>query len=130
MLPSMNAALVACMQASTAPRAIKDVNDWWHSWRSLEAAGTEPAALSIAGGFAADRVGWAFASGYQAALRALIPGLPQATLAAFCVTEVEGNHPRHMRTTILAAHGRVFGRGLAHGMNELPRRYLSSTAAI
>jgi hypothetical protein len=56
--------------------------------------------LAIAGGCVADRVGWAFASGYQAALRALVPDLPHDTLAAFCVTEAEGNRPRNVRTTI------------------------------
>lgn len=54
----------------------------------------------MTGGFAADRVAWAFASGYQAALRALVPDLPVDALAAFCVTEESGNRPRDIRTTI------------------------------
>jgi hypothetical protein len=62
----------------------------------------DTAALAIAGGFAADRVGWAFASGYQAALRALVPGLPHDVLAAFCVTEAQGNRPSDICTTIAA----------------------------
>ena len=55
-------------------------------WESLPSADTDPAAQAIAGGFAADRVGWAFASGYQAALRALVTDLPHDTLTAFCVS--------------------------------------------
>ena len=66
-----------------------------------DSPGADSTALAIAGGFAADRVGWAFASGYQAALRALVPGLSHDTLAAFCVTEAEGNRPRDIRTTIV-----------------------------
>lgn len=58
------------------------------------------AGLAIASGFAADRVGWAFAGGYQAALRALVPDLAPDSLAAFCVTEATGNRPRDVRTTI------------------------------
>jgi acyl-CoA dehydrogenase len=96
MIPALN----ACLQASPQARTIIEVGDWWQVWQSINSAGTDPAALAITGGFAADRVGWAFASGYQAALRALVPDLPHDTLAAFCVTEAEGNRPRNIRTTI------------------------------
>lgn len=96
----MNPALIACLQVLPPPRTIDDVADWWAVWRSLDPAGAGPVAQAIAGGLAADRVGWAFASGYQAALRALLPDLPQDTLAALCVTEAEGNRPRDIRTTI------------------------------
>ncbi len=98
----MNPALHACLTASPQARAIDTVADWWPTWQSLNASTTDPAALAVAGGFAADRVAWAFASGYQAALRALLPDLPHDTLAAFCVTEAAGNRPRDIRTTIVA----------------------------
>ena len=55
---------------------------------------------ALLGGFDADRVGWAFASGYQAALRALLPELPADAVAAFCVTEESGNRPRDIHTRI------------------------------
>jgi acyl-CoA dehydrogenase len=96
----MNPALVSCLQAAPQGRTINDVAEWWTSWQSLGPLADGPAAAAIAGGFAADRVGWAFASGYQAALRALLPDLPHDTLAAFCVTEAQGNRPRDIRTTI------------------------------
>jgi alkylation response protein AidB-like acyl-CoA dehydrogenase len=96
----MNPALVTCLQAAPQARTIADVGSWWTVWRSLGPIADGPAALAIAGGFAADRVGWAFASGYQAALRALVPSLPHDTIAAFCVTETQGNRPRDIRTTI------------------------------
>lgn len=96
----MDPALSACLRAAPDARTVDDVARWWQAWLALESSATNPAALALAGGFAADRVGWAFASGYQAALRALLPDLPHDTLAAFCVTEAEGNRPRHIRTTI------------------------------
>lgn len=58
--------------------------------------------LAIAGGFDADRVGWAFASGYQAALHALFPGLPEDRICAFCVTEAEGNTPRAVKSSLVS----------------------------
>jgi len=98
----MDATLRACLIASPEVRPIDDVAGWWNQvWLSVDtAADAGPAALAVAGGFAADRVGWAFANGYQAALRALVPDLPRDTLAAFCVTEADGNRPRDIRTTI------------------------------
>lgn len=95
----MHPALIACLHAAPQTRAMDDVVGWWPAWQALHACGTDPAALAVEGGFAADRVGWAFASGYQAALRALLPDLPLDTLAAFCVTEAGGNRPRDIRTT-------------------------------
>lgn len=97
----MDAALVNCLTApATAARSIDAWADWWTVWQSLDVPDDRPAALAVAGGHAADRVGWAFASGYQAALRAMLPGLPRDTLAALCVTEAAGNRPRDIRTTI------------------------------
>ncbi|MBI2566182.1 MAG: acyl-CoA dehydrogenase family protein [Candidatus Schekmanbacteria bacterium] len=55
---------------------------------------------ALVGGGLADGVGWAFAAGYQAAQERLIPDLPPDELAAFCVTEDHGGHPRFIRTTI------------------------------
>jgi len=104
----MNPSLVACLDASPPAPGLpptEDVAAWWPQWLSLGGAGRDSAALAIAGGFAADRVGWAFAAGYQAALRALLPALPHDTLAAFCVTETAGNRPRDIRTAITVLPG-------------------------
>lgn len=94
----MNPAIAHCLQATTAAPECPTVNVWWPRWRADQACAATPAEQAIRGGFAADRVGWAFASGYQAALRALLPDLPRDTLAAFCVTEEGGNRPRDIHT--------------------------------
>ncbi|MEN9314073.1 MAG: hypothetical protein RIS35_466, partial [Pseudomonadota bacterium] len=67
-----------------------------------------PFDLAVAGGFAADRAGWAFAAGYQASLHALIPGLPTDRLLAFCVTEETGNRPKDVQTRCAPAPGGGF----------------------
>jgi alkylation response protein AidB-like acyl-CoA dehydrogenase len=95
----MDRTLSNCLLAPPQARMIDDIAGWWPSWLSIRTPDDKPASLAVAGGFASDRVGWAFAAGYQAALRALLPDLPRDTLAAFCVTEVEGNRPRHIHTT-------------------------------
>lgn len=88
-----------------APVECADVAAWWPRWRALAAGESNPFERAVRGGAEADRVGWAFASGYQAALRALDPSLPDDAIAALCVTEAEGNFPRAIRTTLTRKDG-------------------------
>lgn len=78
----------------------EDVASWWARHRLLAQRWQDPMALAIIAGFDADRLGWAFASGYQAALHALLPALPPDGVAAFSVTEAGGNRPRDIHTTL------------------------------
>lgn len=73
---------------------------WWpsHLAHSRTPGGTIAQAARC--GFHADRLAWAFASGYQAALRALVPGLAPEQVVAICVTEAEGNAPRAIRSRL------------------------------
>lgn len=100
----MNPAIEHCLHADTAVPERRNVAEWWPRWRSGSALADTAVAQAVLGGFDADRVGWAFAAGYQAALRALLPQLPGDAVAAFCVTEESGNRPRdiHTRLTPLA----------------------------
>ncbi len=61
----------------------------------------------MAGGCAADRPGWAFASGYAEALRRLVPAVRDRT-CALAATESGGAHPRAIATRL--ADGRLDGR--------------------
>jgi alkylation response protein AidB-like acyl-CoA dehydrogenase len=75
------------------------------------AAFPAPIDRGMAGGFAADRLGLAFAAGYQAALEALVPGAP-GEARALCATEEGGAHPRAIRTTLERdTEGRLWIRG-------------------
>jgi acyl-CoA dehydrogenase len=102
------AALDHCLSAPTAVPPLDSVDQWWPGWAALAAQPSSPMALALLGGFAADRVGWAFAAGYQSALRSLVPSLPVQALAAFCVTEEGGNRPRDIRTLITPGAGGGF----------------------
>ena len=96
----MSWAIDACLRGDTRADAVETVAQWWPNWQACTAAHASTIERAMAAGFAADRVAWAFAAGYQAALRALVPDLPDDTLAAFCVTEESGNRPRDIQTTI------------------------------
>ncbi|HWS75601.1 MAG TPA: acyl-CoA dehydrogenase family protein [Quisquiliibacterium sp.] len=98
-LPDVDPIASALAAPPAAAAAMEDVAAWWPAHRKLADRHRAPFALSVAGGLAADRAAWAFATGYQAALRALLPGLPDDVLAAFCVTEAGGNRPRDIQTT-------------------------------
>jgi len=95
----VNPAIEHCLRADPRAEAVEAVAGWRPRWRSMATAAPS-IERAIGGGFAADRVAWAFASGYQAALRALLPEIPGDALAAFCVTEEAGNRPRDIQTTI------------------------------
>lgn len=99
---------ISALLAAPAPVAgCPDVETWWPRWRAMAAATPAPFDRAIAGGADADRLGWAFASGYQAALRSLDPSLADDAIAALCVTEADGNFPRAIRT-MLAPEGDGF----------------------
>jgi acyl-CoA dehydrogenase len=104
-------AVESILRASATVPPCEDVAHWWP--RHVETASRWRGTLdrSIASGFEADRVGWAFASGYQAALHALFPGLPADRICALCITEAEGNTPRAIKSTLVAsgAGWRLYG---------------------
>lgn len=88
------------LKAPAASRECLDVAAWWPRHREIAAVWRNPMDRAIVGGFAADRVGWAFASGYQAALYALFPDVPEDCIAALCVTEADGNSPKAIKSTL------------------------------
>jgi acyl-CoA dehydrogenase len=85
-------------QASARP--CESVADWWARHRRIAAEHAGTLEQAIVGGFVADRVGWAFASGYQAALHALFPDAPLDRLCALCVTETDGNSPKAIKSRL------------------------------
>jgi len=91
------------LRASPEVAACDDVTRWWPAYLQLARTWKNPMDRAMVAGFSADRAAWAFAGGYQCALQALFPGLPEDTLAALCVTEEEGNHPRVIRTALQRA---------------------------
>ncbi len=99
-----NAAISALLSPTSAADECVDARAWWPRWRKIAARTQDPFERAILGGAEADRLGWSFASGYQAALRVLDPSLSDDAIAALCVTEAEGNFPRAIKTS-LASQG-------------------------
>ena len=96
MLPQLSASQAAAIRCES-------VADWWPRHRAIAAEHPDTVQQAIVGGFVADRLGWAFASGYQAALRALFPDAPADRICALCVTEVDGNSPKAIKSTLKKA---------------------------
>jgi len=97
--------------ATDAPPC-ETVSAWWRQHRALCTAHARTIEQAIVGGYSADRVAWAFATAYQAALRALIPSLPSDALVALCVTEADGTAPKAMRSELsVDAHGALMLNG-------------------
>lgn len=88
------------LAAPPDPEPIRSHEAWWERHRAAAMVEAHPFDQAVLGGFSADRVGYAFASGYQAALRALFPDLPADRPASLCVTERGGGHPRAIETRL------------------------------
>jgi alkylation response protein AidB-like acyl-CoA dehydrogenase len=93
------------LAAGVDAKPCASVAEWWPLHRKIARDHAPTIDQAIAGGFHADRTGWAFASGYQAALRALFPRLPEDRICALCVTEADGNAPRAIKSTLQRANG-------------------------
>jgi acyl-CoA dehydrogenase len=72
---------------------------WWAATRDVRERETTTADRALVGGVLADRMGFAFAAGYQEALRALVKS---DGISALCVTEARGNSPKDIDTTLTA----------------------------
>jgi acyl-CoA dehydrogenase len=92
---------------TTAPQPVplQSLEDWWRQHLSLAPRFTTPVDHALAGGFLADRLGFAFASGYHSALRSLFPDLPLERRAALGATEAGGAHPSAIQTRLSGGDG-------------------------
>src|SRR5205814_202856 len=86
-------ALASVLSSNPQVEPLSSMVEWWARHQAVTAGYTRPIEEAIVGGFAADRLGYAFAAGYEAALRALVPDLPRDTVASLCITERGGAHP-------------------------------------
>jgi acyl-CoA dehydrogenase len=85
---------------TASPAAVADLHAWWDATAAERAAWELPVDRALVCGARADRIGFAFAGGYAAALHALVPATVGA-LTALCATEEGGAHPRAIRTTLV-----------------------------
>ncbi|HLL02038.1 MAG TPA: acyl-CoA dehydrogenase family protein [Myxococcaceae bacterium] len=95
------------LTAPPQPEPLSTLGDWWRQHCGLASRFTSPVEHAFAGGFVADRLGYAFASGYHCALRALFYQMPATHRAALCVTEAGGAHPSAMQTRLSWGEGRL-----------------------
>jgi hypothetical protein len=100
---TMDLLLQRLLSATPAAAAVvPDLATFWQRYDGAAAGLTLPIERAVAGGFAADRLGYAFAAGYTEALRQLLPALGE-TRAALAATEAGGVHPRAIQAHLTAA---------------------------
>jgi acyl-CoA dehydrogenase len=85
------------------PPAVDSLRAWWSATAAARMAAATTVDRALVGGALADRLGYAFAGGYGEALRALVPNLDG--VAALCITEAGGNHPKAIETKLVAVDG-------------------------
>jgi hypothetical protein len=96
----MDALLRFALARTEPPTATDELRTWWAATAPSLAAFTATFDRAFAGGACADRLGYAFATGYAEALRALVPTLPPGSISALCATEEAGVHPRAIQTRL------------------------------
>lgn len=94
--------------ADPDPAECLTLDAWWPRMSEAGAAFGDAIDRTVAAGFAADRLGWAFAAGYHHALRRLVPGLRNGDPVALAATEEGGGHPRAIVSTLRPADGGGF----------------------
>lgn len=87
------------------PASMANPEAWWAWQQKVRDQLEGTVARAVAGGYGADRPAYAFASGYQEALRALLGPQTMALglggdIVALTATEATGNHPRDIRTEL------------------------------
>jgi acyl-CoA dehydrogenase len=75
------------------PAEISSFDEWRDVFKRASTDWSDPMERAIAGGFLSDRTGYAFAAGYESALRRLLPSLPAEPIVSLCVTEEKGARP-------------------------------------
>lgn len=98
-------AILRHLLAAPIDEGPRELEAWWSRHESRSASFTLPIDRALAGGLAADRLGFAFAAGYDAALHALVPELGVGTRAVLCATERGGGHPRAIEATLRPDEG-------------------------
>ena len=86
------------------PTPVADLAAWRHTHQAITAGLSSTVARALVAGAAADRPGWAFASGYAEALRRLVPSVGDRAVA-LAATEVGGAHPRAIDTRLAPGPG-------------------------
>jgi acyl-CoA dehydrogenase len=98
-----DAVLQRLLQAPPTPHPIDDLAAWWSRHIEVTRDATTPVLRAMLAGFSVDRPAYAFASGYQEALRCLLgvagPELGAGRLA-LCATEPGGAQPRAIQTRL------------------------------
>ena len=83
----------------TVAREFGSLGEFRAALAAMSAVDGPPLERALAGGALADRLGYAFAAGYEAALTRLCPDLA-GTRASLCATEAGGAHPRAIQTAL------------------------------
>jgi len=84
-----------------SPVSFDALSSWWRCFLDAARPFQTPIARALIGGRVADRVGYAFTAGYVSAIRRLVPTLGAEEMAALCVSEEGGAHPRAITAALV-----------------------------
>lgn len=100
MEPEIVSWLLSQKEIDLQAESIRSVEDLKMKNRLYSERFARPVDRALLFGFIADQVAFAFLAGFSAALQHLLPFLKPDSIAAFCVSEEGGNHPRMIKTRL------------------------------
>jgi acyl-CoA dehydrogenase len=92
--------LDALLTLPVEPVAHANITEWWRWHCDVTSQWELPIDRALVAALQADRLGYAFSSGFHSALAALVPSLPREHRTAFCATEERGAHPKNIATRL------------------------------
>jgi acyl-CoA dehydrogenase len=96
----MEAMLEVLLRGDPIAAPILSLGAWRERLRLVTAGFDDTADRALVAGFSADRLGYAFAGAYQAALVRLVPALDRDEPVCLCATEAGGAQPRAISTRL------------------------------
>ncbi len=97
--------LAALLVADPTPLACEGVLEFWARHLAAASQANAPVDRALLGGFSADRVGYAFIAGYEAALASLLGRGGVEGIVSLCATEQGGAHPRAIEARLEERQG-------------------------
>ncbi len=95
--------LLDALVPTGSPGLLDALSEVWEAYGEARRRGATPFVAAAHTASFVDRLGFAFAVGYPAALERMVPGIELP--CALCVTEDGGNHPRAIQTTLTPRDG-------------------------
>jgi len=129
-MPNHNASFFEQLLSKSINRQqFSSISEWHQHFLKITEQRTSTLEQATLGGRFSNNMNFAFCAGYQSAIQSLFKPDARA-LASLCITEKEGNHPKHIKST-LVEHKQAWqlngSKSFITGANDATKLYIAVT---